>query len=244
MKNIKLTLEYDGKDFFGWQKQKVGRTVQGVLERAIESVTNEKVNTIGCSRTDTGVHAKEFIVNFYTNSAIPGDKIMHVLNNKLPDDVVILNSEEVDELFHARYNSTGKIYCYTILNRRLPTALYRNSSYLFKESLDIGKMSEGAQYFVGTHDFEAFRSLGSSVKSTVRTIHSLEITKHEDFINIYVSGDGFLYNMVRCMVGTLIEVGRGKLNPSQIKDILENKDRKRARKVVPPMGLTLIKVFY
>lgn len=244
MKNIKLTLEYDGKDFFGWQKQKVGRTVQGVLERAIEAVTNEKVNTIGCSRTDTGVHAKAFIVNFYTNSTIPGDKIMHVLNNKLPDDVVILNSEEVDELFHARYNSTGKTYCYTILNRRLPTALYRNSSYLFKESLDIGKMCEGAQHFVGTHDFEAFRSLGSSVKSTVRTIHSLEITKHEDFINIYVSGDGFLYNMVRCMVGTLIEVGRGKLNPSQIKDILENKDRKRARKVVPPMGLTLIEVFY
>lgn len=244
MKNIKLTLEYDGKDFFGWQRQKVGRTVQGVLERAIEAVTNEKVNTIGCSRTDTGVHAKAFIVNFYTNSTIPGDKIMHVLNNKLPDDVVILNSEEVDELFHARYNSTGKTYCYTILNRRLPTALYRNSSYLFKESLDIGKMCEGAQHFIGTHDFEAFRSLGSSVKSTVRTIHSLEITKHEDFINIYVSGDGFLYNMVRCMVGTLIEVGRGKLNPSQIKDILENKDRKRARKVVPPMGLTLIEVFY
>lgn len=244
MKNIKLTLEYDGKDFFGWQKQKVGRTVQGVLERAIEAVTNEKVNTIGCSRTDTGVHAKAFIVNFNTNSTIPGDKIMHVLNNKLPDDVVILSSEEVDELFHARYNSTGKTYCYTILNRRLPTALYRNSSYLFKESLDIDKMCEGAQHFIGTHDFESFRSLGSSVKSTVRTIHSLEITKHEDFINIYVSGDGFLYNMVRCMVGTLIEVGRGKLNPSQIKDILENKDRKRARKVVPPMGLTLIKVFY
>lgn len=244
MRNIKLALEYDGKDFLGWQKQKVGRTVQSVLEKAIEDLTKEKVYVIGCSRTDTGVHAREFIANFYTNSTIPGDKFIYALNNNLPDDVVIVKSEEVGEAFHSRYDSQGKTYCYTLLNRKIPTALYRNSSYLVKEQLDVEKMREGAKHLIGTHDFAAFRSIGSSVKTTVRTLYKLEVEKKEDFINIYVSGDGFLYNMVRIIVGTLIDVGRGKFQPSYIKEVLETKDRSKAGKVVPPMGLTLIKVFY
>lgn len=244
MRNIKLALEYDGKDFLGWQKQKVGRTVQSVLEKAIEELTKEKVDVIGCSRTDTGVHAREFIANFYTNSTIPGDKFIYALNNNLPNDVVIVKSEEVDESFHSRYDSQGKTYCYTLLNRKMPTALYRNSSYLVKEQLDVEKMREGAKHLIGTHDFAAFRSIGSSVKTTVRTLYKLEVEKKEDFINIYVSGDGFLYNMVRIIVGTLIDVGRGKFQPLYIKEVLETKDRSKAGKVVPPMGLTLVKVFY
>lgn len=244
MRNIKLALEYDGKEFLGWQRQKVGRTVQGVLEKAIEELTKEKVEVIGCSRTDTGVHAKEFIANFYTNSTIPGDKFIYALNNKLPDDVVIIKSEETDEAFHSRFDSQGKTYCYTILNREIPTALYRNSSYLVKEQLDVEKMREAAKYLLGTHDFAAFRSVGSSVKTTVRTLYKVEVEKYDNFINIYVSGDGFLYNMVRIIVGTLIDVGRGKIQPLIINEILETKDRTKAGKVVPPMGLTLIKVFY
>lgn len=244
MKNIKLTLEYDGTNFLGWQRQPNRRTVQGVLEKAIEDLTGEKLNMVPCSRTDSGVHANEFITNFHTNSSIPGEKFIYALNNKLPGDVVITKSEEVNEEFHARYHSKGKTYCYTILNRRVPTAIHRNYSYLVKEDLDVEKMIEGSKYFIGTHDFAAFRSLGGSVKTTVRTIHSLDIKKNEDFISIYVSGSGFLYNMVRIMVGTLIEVGKGKINPSQVKSILESGDRKKAGKVVPPMGLTLMKVFY
>lgn len=244
MRNIKLALEYDGKEFLGWQRQKVGRTVQGVLEKAIEELTKEKVEVIGCSRTDTGVHAREFIANFYTNSTIPGDKFIYALNNRLPDDVVIIKSEDIDEAFHSRFDSKGKTYCYTLLNRKTPTALYRNSSYLVKEQLDVDKMKEAAKYFLGTHDFAAFRTVGSSVKTTVRTLYKLEVEKHDDFINIYVSGDGFLYNMVRIIVGTLIDVGRGKIQPLRIKEILEAKDRTKAGKVVPPMGLTLVKVFY
>lgn len=245
MRNIKLILEYDGTNYRGWQKQKNGRTIQGEVERAVGEVTKEEsIEVIGCSRTDSGVHSRAYTANFNTNSSIPGEKFLYAINNKLPKDIVVTFSEEVEEKFHSRYNSKGKTYCYTILNRRVPSAIHRNYVYLVKDALDLDLIIEGAKYFEGTHDFEAFRTLGSSVKTTVRTIHRVKIEKEEDLIKIYVTGDGFLYNMVRIMVGTLIEVGRKKIKPNEIKNIIDKKDRKLAGIVVPPMGLELLEVFY
>ncbi|WP_027633239.1 tRNA pseudouridine(38-40) synthase TruA [Clostridium hydrogeniformans] len=245
MRNIKLILEYDGTNYRGWQKQKNGKTIQGEVERAVGEVTKEEsIEVIGCSRTDSGVHSRAYTANFSTNSSIPGEKFLYAINNKLPKDIVVTFSEEVEEKFHSRYNSKGKTYCYTILNRRVPSAIHRNYVYLVKDALDLDLIIEGAKYFEGTHDFEAFRTLGSSVKTTVRTIHRVKIEKEEDLIKIYVTGDGFLYNMVRIMVGTLIEVGRKKINPGEIKNIIDKKDRKLAGIVVPPMGLELLEVFY
>lgn len=244
MRNIKLILEYDGTNFRGWQKQVKDRTVQGTLERAISKVTKEDIEVIGSSRTDSGVHAKAYVANFKTNARIPADKFKDVINTKLPSDVVVLHSEEAPEEFHARYLSKGKTYCYTILNRYEPSALERNYVNHFRGRLDIEAMEEACVYFVGKHDFEAFRSLGSSVISTVRTITDLHIELEGDKIKFFISADGFLYNMVRIIVGTLIQVGTGKIQATAIKDIINSKDRSKAGKCVGGQGLCLEKVFY
>ncbi|WP_238884317.1 tRNA pseudouridine(38-40) synthase TruA [Clostridium sp. YIM B02551] len=244
MRNIKLLIEYDGTDFYGWQKQKSGRTVCGTIEEAIKKLVNEEVELIGCSRTDSGVHAKGFVASFKTNSKIPSEKFREAINQKLPDDVVILESEEVLKDFHPRYQAKGKTYCYTIVNRRTPKAIGRNYSCVVKEKLNVEKMQEACKLFVGTHDFKAFKSTGSSVKTTVRTIWDIKIEKNYDEIKIYVSGDGFLYNMVRIIVGTLLQVGEGKIKPEYINDIINEGDRNKAGKCMPAMGLSLEKVFY
>lgn len=244
MKNIKLTIEYDGSNYFGWQKQNNKETVQETIERAILAVTGEKINLTGSSRTDTGVHAKGMVANFKTNTSIPPNKIKFALNNKLPDDIVIINSEEVSEDFHSRYNSKGKTYCYTIINRRDRLALGRNYAYQFKWDLDIERMKSACKYFLGEHDFCAFMSSGSSVKTTVRTINELYIENNKDEIKIFISANGFLYNMVRIIVGTLIMVGIGKISDKDITDIIESKDRTKAGACVPANGLTLEKVYY
>lgn len=244
MRNIKLKLEYDGTYFCGWQKQINGRTVEAVLQHAIEKIVKEDIKLIGCSRTDSGVHAKEYVVAFKTNSKIPAEKFKDAINTKLPKDIVVLYSEEVSEEFHPRYHTKGKTYCYTILNSELPKAIGKDYMYHFKWKLDVDKMVKAAKYFIGTHDFNAFRSLGGSVKTTVRTIWDIKIEKDEEFIKIYVSGDGFLYNMVRIIVGTLIQVGRSKIEPAEIENIINQKDRKNAGKCAPAEGLCLEKVFY
>ena len=244
MRNIKLTIEYDGTNYLGWQRQKVGNTIQGTLEEAIEVLTNETVETIGSSRTDAGVHAKGFVANFKTSSKIPADKYREAINHKLPDDIVILKSEEVDEEFHARYNAMGKTYSYSILNREVPSAINRNYVYHVKRRLDIEAMREACNYFIGTHDFVSFKSSGSSVKTTVRTISELYLEEQEDTIKIYVTGDGFLYNMVRIIVGTLIMVGFNKIKPNEIENIIKEKDREKAGICVPAKGLVLERVYY
>lgn len=244
MKNIKLTIEYDGSNYFGWQKQNNKETIQETIERAILTVTGERSNLIGSSRTDTGVHAKGMVANFKTNSTIPSNKIKFALNNKLPDDIVIINSEEVSDDFHSRYNSKGKTYCYTIINRKDRLALGRNYSYQFKWDLDVEKMKSACKYFIGEHDFCAFMSSGSSVKTTVRTINELYIENNDDEIKIFISANGFLYNMVRIIVGTLIMVGIGKISDVDIIDIIKSKDRTKAGACVPANGLTLEKVYY
>jgi tRNA pseudouridine38-40 synthase len=244
MKNIKLILEYDGTNYTGWQKQPKGSTVQGIIEEAIYSLTKENVNVIGCSRTDSKVHAKRYVCNFKTNSSIPEAKFREALNHYLPEDISVIESCQVEDEFHARYDSKGKMYCYTIVNTETRMPLCRNFAYHYKGELHIDKMKKAADFFIGTHDFEAFRNIGSSVKTTTRTISKLSVNKEDDFIKIYIAADGFLYNMVRIIVGTLVDVGCGKIRVEDIPKIILSKDRKNAGKTCPPQGLCLIEVYY
>lgn len=244
MRNIKLTIEYDGSNYFGWQKQKNVDTIQNTLEKSIRALTKEEIEVIGSSRTDAGVHAKGFVANFKTSTRIPSDKYREAINHILPDDIVILKSEEVDEDFHSRYNARGKTYSYSILNRDVPSAINRNFSYHVKRKLDIEAMKEACNYFIGTYDFAAFKSSGSSAKTTIRTISELYIEENNDIVKIYVTGDGFLYNMVRIIVGTLIMVGHNKIKPKEIENIIAEKDREKAGICVPATGLVLEEVYY
>lgn len=244
MRNIKLLIEFDGSNFCGWQRQPNGRTVQKCIETAIFKATGEEILINGSSRTDAGVHAKEMVANFFTNSTIPGEKFREAINTRLPEDVSIIKSEEVDEDFHARYSSKGKTYSYTIINRYERLSLGHQYLYHCRYKLDIEAMRDACNYFIGKHDFRAFMSPGSSAKTTVRTIKELYIEVEGDKIKIFITADGFLYNMVRIIVGTLIKVGNGKLAAEEIKDIIQEGNRKRAGMCVPPNGLILEKVFY
>jgi tRNA pseudouridine38-40 synthase len=239
-----LLIEYDGTNYGGWQRQKNTNTIQETLEEAISHITNETIQIIGCSRTDAGVHAKGFVGNFYSNSRIPEDKFKDAINSKLPEDIVVLASNEVDSNFHSRYHCKGKTYSYTILNRRDPKAIGKNYMYHYKNTLNVETMQSGAQYLMGKHDFSAFKNIGSSVKTSVRNITELHITKEDSFVKIAVSADGFLYNMVRIIVGTLLEVGIEKIAPNSVEEILLSKDRTKAGISVPPQGLCLEKVYY
>ncbi len=244
MRNVKLTIEYDGTNYCGWQKQNNEKTIQEEIEKAIYKAVGEVVEVIGSSRTDAGVHARGMVANFKTNATIPFDKFKYAINDKLPDDIAIIESEEVSEDFHARYDSKGKTYCYSIINRQQKPAIGRNYVYHFKWDLDIEKMREACKHFIGKHDFKAFRSLGSSVKTTERTIEELYIESEGEKINIFITADGFLYNMVRIIVGTLLKVGRGKIPVEDIEKIILLGDRKKAGPCVPAQGLILEKVYY
>jgi tRNA pseudouridine38-40 synthase len=240
-----LLIEYDGTNYCGWQRQKNAASIQETLENAISQITKEDIQVTGCSRTDTGVHAKGFVGNFYSESKIPEDKFKDALNSRLPKDIVILESNEVNMDFHSRYHCKGKTYSYTILNSRLPKAIGRNYVYHYKNSLNLEAMQYGAKFLIGKHDFSAFRNIGSSVKTSVRNITELQVFKEEDgLIKFVISADGFLYNMVRIIVGTLLEVGIGKIAPGSVESILLSKDRTKAGVSVPPQGLCLEKVYY
>lgn len=244
MRNIKLVIEFDGTNFCGWQRQIKDRTVQGCLENAILKITGEKSLTNGSSRTDGGVHAKAMVANFLTNSKIPGEKFREALNTKLPDDISIIKSEEVHNGFHARYSSKGKMYSYTIVNRYEKVSFGKQYLYHVRRELNLENMKLACTYFIGKHDFKAFMSPGSSAKTTIRTIKEFYIEQNGDNIKIYISADGFLYNMVRIIVGTLINVGIGKTKIEEVEDIINEGVRKRAGMCVPPNGLVLEKVFY
>lgn len=244
MKNIKLTIEYDGTNYNGWQKQKQGKTIQESIEKAIGKIVKEEVSITGSSRTDSGVHAKGMIANFMTESRVPPERFREAINTKLPDDIAIIKSEEVPLEFHSRYNSKGKTYCYTLINRREKVALLKNYVYHVVEPLDIKLMEETCKYFIGKHDFSAFKTNGSSVKTTVRTISDLHIEQDEEFIKIFVTADGFLYNMVRIIVGTLVEVGLGKKKPEEVLSAINTGNREESGHCAPPNGLVLEKVYY
>lgn len=244
MRNIKLILEYDGTNYAGWQRQNNAVTLQQKVEEAIEELTREKINVIGSSRTDSGVHAKGFVLNFNTECSIPDKSFREALNSKLPRDIVAVDSTEVPLSFHARYSSIGKKYSYTILNTPQPAAIGRQYVYHYKRPLDFYKMSEACKYYVGEHDYAAFRTVGSSVKTSIRNVKSAVLKMENNKILFTVEADGFLYNMVRIMVGTLIDVGINKITPENIREIIQSKDRNRAGKTAPASGLCLEEVYY
>lgn len=244
MRNIKLTIEYDGKDFNGWQKQPNKLNIQGEIERAIYNITKEEVDLIGSGRTDAGVHALGQVANFKTNSQISIEKIPLAINSQLKNSIVIKEAEEVDERFHSRYNAKHKTYRYIINNSKCGTAIYRNLEYSYPFKLDVEKMKQASKYFEGEHDFKAFKSSGTSSKNSVRTIYKAIVKQEGEKIIIELTGNGFLYNMVRIISGTLLDVGLGKIRPEEIPEIIESKDRQRAGKTLPAHGLYLVEVKY
>ena len=244
MRNIKLTIEYDGKPYNGWQKQPNKPNIQGEIERAIYNITKEEVDLIGSGRTDAGVHALGQVANFKTNSNIPIEKLALAINSQLKNSIIIKKAEEVDERFHSRYNAKHKTYRYIINNSPCGTAIYRNLEYCFPIKLDVDKMQEAAKYFEGEHDFKAFKSSGTSAKNSVRTIYNANVKKEGEKIIIELTGNGFLYNMVRIISGTLLDVGLNKIKPEDIKNIINEKDRKKAGKTLPAHGLYLVEVKY
>lgn len=239
-----LTLCYDGTEYHGFQRQENGITIQEVIETAIKKVTGEKVSITGCSRTDAGVHATEYVCNFRTESSVPADKFCFAINSFLPEDVSCTASSEVDMDFHARYSAKAKTYTYTIYNAPHRNPVLCRFAWHYPVKIDIDKMKIAAKAIVGTHDFTAFMASGGQQKTTVKTVNFLDITTHENKIDITINADGFLYNMVRIIAGTLVYAGVGKIDPNDVPAIIESGDRTLAGITAPPQGLCLKKLFY
>jgi tRNA pseudouridine38-40 synthase len=244
MRNIKLTIEYDGTNYHGWQSQENAITVQNTVESAIRKLTGENCSLTGSSRTDTGVHALGQVANVFTESSIPPDRFSFALNSILPDDISIRESSEESFDFHSRFMSKGKKYRYLIYNSRQPSALLRHRAMHVTLRLNEEKMLEAAEYLIGKHDFTSFRASGSTVKTTERTISNVSLKRDNDIIQFEISGDGFLYNMVRIIAGTLVEVGSGKRDAAEIPSIIEAKNRRKAGITAPAQGLYLLEVYY
>ena len=244
LRRLKLTVEYDGTDYCGWQRQINGPSVQQTLEETLSRLTGETVCVTGSSRTDAGVHAMGLCAHFDSATRIPPEKIAFALNTMLPPDIRIRESGPATEGFHARYSACGKVYRYRFFNSRHDCAIGRQYAAHVPLPLDVQRMNEEAQALIGTHDFEAFAASGSVVKSTVRTIYRARVEKSGDEVTLLVLGDGFLYNMVRIIAGTLMEVGTGKREPGAIKKAIETKDRLALGQTAPAKGLTLMRVLY
>ena len=244
MRNLLLRLMYDGTDFHGWQVQPNGMTVQEALQNAVEQILGVRENVTGCSRTDSGVHARDFCCNIRTQSDIDCYRFVGALNAVLPDGICVKSCEEVNADFHARYDCRGKRYVYRIWNANYKNPFLTNYAYHYKNRLDADFLNGQAQAYVGTHDFRGFCASGSSVEDTVRTVRSFSVTRQGDEVLFSVEADGFLYNMVRIMVGTLIEISENKIKKDTLSDIINSGDRLRAGRTAPPQGLYLDKVFY
>lgn len=244
MKRVKLVVAYDGTNYHGWQVQDNGITIEEVLNRTISELVQEDIKVIGVSRTDAGVHACGNVAVFDTESRIPGDKFSFALNQRLPEDIRIQESCEVDADFHPRYADTVKTYEYNILNRRFELPSKRLYAAFCYYPMDIERMNQAAAYLVGEHDFKSFCSAGAQVQTTVRTIYAVNVTKEDDMVHIRITGNGFLYNMVRIIAGTLMQVGTGLMEPEQVKEILEARDRSKAGPTAVAKGLTLVEIRY
>lgn len=241
---VKMIVAYDGTNYKGWQVQPNGITIEEILNQQLSELLGEDVVVTGASRTDSGVHSLGNVAIFDTDTRMPADKIAFALNQRLPEDIVVQGSCEVPADWHPRYQSSRKTYEYRILNRtfRMPTR--RLDTYFYHYPLDVEKMQQAASYLVGEHDFKSFCSVGAQVKSTVRTIYACDVFKEDDIITIRVTGNGFLYNMVRIIAGTLIRIGGGDMPPEQIKDILDARDRNTAGPTAPAHGLTMMGIEY
>ena len=241
---VKLIIEYEGTNYSGWQRQKNGVSVQEMLERAFLEASGEYAVIYGAGRTDAGVHAEAQAAHLDTCCTIPVGKISYAMNMLLPADIRVKQSSEAPGDFHARYSATAKTYRYTFYNDTHASAIHRNTTTHIHGKIDISAMKAAAVFIRGTHDFACFCSSGSSVEDTVRTIYRLEITSHEPFLYIDVTGSGFLYNMVRIIAGTLIDVGLKRITPEYVKEIVGGRDRKLASATAPARGLTLKSVHY
>lgn len=254
-RRILLRVAYDGTNYHGWQVQPNAKTIEGELNRILTQLTGEEIQVTGASRTDAGVHALGNVAVFDTLSRIPAEKFSYALNQRLPEDIVVQSSVQVDDDFHPRHCDCRKTYEYDILNRTFPLPAYRNTAYFLYGDLDLDAMRKACQAFLGEHDFASFCAAGAQVQTTVRTIYSLEVLEQplagtgrgdipERLLTIRVRGNGFLYNMVRIIAGTLVEVGRGHIRPKEIEGIIAACDRAKAGPTAPARGLRLVEIAY
>ena len=242
---VKLVVAYDGTAYCGWQVQPNGITVQQVLNETLSELFQQPISVVGASRTDAGVHALGNVCAFDVDTRMPGEKIAYALNQRLPEDIVIQESAEVDADFHPRFSKSDKTYEYRILNRRFADPTLRHNTYFFHHKLDVDRMQQAANVLIGEHDFTSFASVHSQTNTFVRTIYDLTVTRDaQDIITIRVRGNGFLYNMVRIIAGTLFDVGRGKIPAENVALALSSGDRELLGVTAPAKGLTLESVEY
>ncbi|MCQ2418946.1 MAG: tRNA pseudouridine(38-40) synthase TruA [Clostridia bacterium] len=244
MKNYKLTISYDGSRYFGWEHQPDKDTIQGKLEAVLCRMCDEDIEVIGAGRTDAGVHAKAMVANVRMDTKFTPEEIRDYMNRYLPDDIAVQEVHEASERFHARYKATGKLYCYTCFDGEVKPVFRRKYVTVLDGRVDVDKMRRAASCLVGEHDFKSFCSNPQMKKSTVRIVDSIDIQRKKDYIYLNFHGTGFLQNMVRILVGTLLEVGYGRIAPEQLVQILDAKDRKLAGPTAPPEGLCLERVDY
>lgn len=247
MRNLKFTVAYDGSDYHGFQKQPKQpqvATIEGKLEQAMEELVGKKVEIIGASRTDARVHAKGQVFNCQLKTPIPTANFGVALNGLLPADIVIVEVTEASSQFHARYSNQGKRYYYQIYQAKLPSPFLRNYAYHITDPLDLTAMRQAAEHLIGEHDFTSFRAAGCNAYSPWRTLYNIDITVQNKLVVIDVAGDGFLYKMMRAIVGTLVQVGRGRLAASQLEEIIQAKDRSQAGPSAPGHGLFLAEIYY
>lgn len=240
MKRVLLVVAYEGTDYRGWQVQPNGITIESVLNEKLSELLGEEIEVIGASRTDSGVHSLGNVAVFDTNARMPADKISYALNQRLPEDIVVQESREVPPDFHPRKCRSRKTYEYRILNRRFPVPTLRRDTYFYYRPLDVERMQQAADYLVGVHDFKSFCSIHTQAQETVREVYSCRVTKQDEVITLRITGAGFLYNMVRIIAGTLIQVGIGELEPEEISVILDKRDREAAGPTAPAHGLTMV----
>lgn len=264
-RNIRLTIAYDGSNYVGWQIQPNGITVQEVVQQALRDLTGEETKLIAAGRTDSGVHALGQVANFQTSCTIPANKFASALQSRLPDDIIVRDSEEVPDRFHATYSAVRKCYRYLIHNRETGLPFLRNYCWRFGNELDIDRMREAASHIIGTHDFRCFETQFPNKATSVRTVEHLSLSTTpmwefwtafhfetqqsvsgdaEDFLCLEISADGFLYNMVRAITGTLVDVGRGRFQPDDVRRMIEDGDRSLAGPTAPSQGLYLVSVDY
>ena len=244
MRQFKLVVQYDGTDYVGFQSQPNGPSVQDELQRAVRRVLGHDVKTLAASRTDAGVHALGQVVSVGGEGSIPVTGLVQALNDSLPMAVSIVCGEEVTEQFHPRHDAIGKLYSYRILNRKLPSPFIERYAWRVQEPLDTALMARAATFLLGRHDFTGFEATGGSVRDKVRCLRRVDCDRSGEIVEIRVEGDGFLYKMVRNIVGTLVEVGSGRMCPEQINEILGSRDRSRAGPTAPGRGLCLVRVDY
>lgn len=244
MNRIKIEFAYDGRNFSGFQTLKDKRTIQGTLEDALSKLLGEEIKIFGSGRTDAGVSALCQVAHFDTNSTIIATNICFAVNKLLPEDLQVYSSKKVSDNFSARFSAKSKTYKYMIYESQHINPVYQNFMYRSDKVLDVGKMKEAANFLVGKHNFKAFATFDKDVKNFERTINKIEINKEDNIISFVINGNAFLYNMVRIIVGTLIDVGKGKIEPKKVAEILKSQDRRNAGKLVPANALSLIGVFY